>query len=202
MPKLHALHHAPVTAAVTLALLAGCATQNDSRGPLLDWGAIQGVQLGNFPLADGSSASLRFHNGRHSVKLHNTGRIIDLGNLTRVRIQETRQVQGRTIAVLDAGTRLCPHRTLVLAVQGSQPALWDLGNCRMTPKVRVDGGRVLFEFIDSAPALRYDYQAGQMRRQLDFGRWQAHQSVTRAARPLSANPSPSGAADEQGPSKG
>lgn len=158
------------TALLLLAGLSACAVKTNSRGNLVygvDTAALFGTEIGQFPLQDGGTGTLRREGKNFSVKLSGNQRVVPLNNVESARIARTENVGARTVVVIETQRRNCDYRYTVLAIQGSDVLSWDLGNCRDRPAVLVQDDRsaLTIDFPKGSKIERFVYtQDGRMRR--------------------------------------
>lgn len=171
--RLHVSRSLILRLAASLLLLAGlsaCAVKTNSRGNFVygvDTAALFGTEIGQFPLQDGGTGTLRREGKNFSVKLSGNQRVVPLNNVESARIARTENVGPRTVVVIETQRRNCDYRYTVLAIQGSDVLSWDLGNCRDRPAVLVQDDRsaMTIDFPKGARIERFVYtQDGRMRR--------------------------------------
>ena len=171
--RLHVSRLLILRLAASLLLLAGlsaCAVKTNSRGNFVygvDTAALFGTEIGQFPLQDGGTGTLRREGKNFSVKLSGNQRVVPLNNVESARIARTENVGPRTVVVIETQRRNCDYRYTVLAIQGSDVLSWDVGNCRDRPVVLVQDDRsaLTFDFPKGSAIERFVYtQDGRMRR--------------------------------------
>ena len=129
-------------ASSSLLMLTGCAVEQIEGGMRIrpDMAEIRGVKLGEFDTPNGKAALRQNSDGRYSIKLTDSMKVIDVGYYRNVEIAQSLRLGNEQVVLLKTSNSTCPRSYLMYVFSPGKDRLVDkLGDCRSTINLRVTG---------------------------------------------------------------
>lgn len=126
----------------SLLMLTGCAVEQIEGGMRIrpDMAEIRGVKLGEFDTPNGKAALRQNSDGRYSIKLTDSMKVVDVGYYRSVEIAQSLRLGNEQVVLLKTSNNTCPRSYLMYVFSPGKDRLVDkLGDCRSAMNFRVTG---------------------------------------------------------------
>lgn len=113
-------------------LISGCAvsTSNGYLAYSLDTAKVFGKVEQTFLLGDGSKGSVRSLDGKQTIKLENSNRVVNVPYAKELKVRSTALIDGEHVLVVDAVENYCRKRTWLFVVAAKETRVWNFGDCQ------------------------------------------------------------------------